>query len=103
MQTKKNKPKQGKEKKKTKTQKNPCLQLYTQSQGSGGYLPGNKGLCRDGGVGVGCVCVCVCVCVQEATCQETNKGLCRDGGVGVGGMCVCIHSLCKSVLHRMGT
>ena len=66
-------------------------------------MPGNKGLCRDGGVGVGCVCVCVCVCVQEATCQETNKGLCRDGGVGVGGMCVCIHSLCKSVLHRMGT
>ena len=62
MQTKKNKPKQGKEKKKTKTQKNPCLQLYTQSQGSGSYLPGNKGLCRDGGVGVGGVCVCVCVC-----------------------------------------
>ena len=65
MQTKKNKPKQGKEKKKTKTQKNPCLQLYTQSQGSGSYLPGNKGLCRDGGVGVG-VCVCVCVCVYTA-------------------------------------
>ena len=34
--------------KEIQTQKNLCLQLYTQSWGSEGYLPGNKGLCRDG-------------------------------------------------------
>ena len=76
MQTKKNKPKQGEGKKESQNpEKSMFIAIYTKSQGSGGCLPGNRVYVdRDCGVGV-YVCMYVCVCM---------------------------HSLCKSILHRMG-